>query len=613
GSYALVIGASEYRNGWDRLPGVKQDVSAVKETLESQGFEVRVVLDPTRENFDRAMKQFIDDYGYVEKNRLLIYFAGHGHTEKGSDDRVFGYIVPVDAPLPDRDRVGFKRSAVSMDAIEAYARLIETRHALFVFDSCFSGSLVSRSTVVPPEISDATAKAVRQFITSGAANQEVPDRSVFRDLFVRGINGAADLNGDRYVTGSELAMYLKSQVTEYSRGAQTPQYGKIRDTKLDLGDYVFMVTGALKPPPKMEVITEPVPVGTLRVTAFNKGMEVYVNGEKAGTAAYGGQKFTIKNVPARGTVEIRGRTGDLETVKRVAVGEGQETPVELMFDRIVNSLGMELKFVPGGTFMMGCTAEEADRAWGLFKQGYPDTPKEWFTNATPRREVTISQGNYVGMFEVTQEQWKRVMGTAPSYFQSPKYADCPDCPVEQVSWDEVQEFIKKLNELEGCNGCYRLPTEAEWEYYARAGTTGDYAGDLDRLAWYGNNAGNKVFDAQALWAQYKSAGYMTKILENGNRTHSIVETKQSKQPNGFGLYNLHGNVWEWCEDWYGSDSYQKGPSVDPRGPSGGSSRVMRGGGWSSSAVHCRSAYRDFHDPGFRLIILGFRLLRIADR
>lgn len=498
-----------------------------------------------------------------------------------------------------------------MDAIEASARLIETRHALFVFDSCFSGSLVSRSTVVPPEISDATAKAVRQFITSGAANQEVPDRSIFRDLFVRGIKGAADLNGDRYVTGSELAMYLKSQVTEYSRGAQTPQYGKIRDTKLDLGDYVFMVTGAPNPPPKMEVIAEPVPVGTLRVTAFNKGMEIYVNGEKAGVATYGGQKFTIKNVPARGAVEIRGRTGDMETVKRVAVGEGQETPVELMFDRIVNSLGMELKYVPGGTFLMGCTAEEANRAWVLYKQGKSDVPESWFTDATPRHEVTIRQGNYVGMFEVTQEQWKRVMGTTPSYFQPPKYADCPGCPVEQVSWDEVQEFIKKLNEMEGCTECYRLPTEAEWEYYARAGTTGDYAGDLDKLAWYGNNAGNKVVDAQAMWAQYKVDGYVTQILANGNRTHSIDETRRSKQPNGFGLYNLYGNVYEWCGDWYGG--YSTESVADPKGPSAGSYRVFRGGGWYDSAVYCRSALRSGVVPGLRDFGLGFRLLRIGDR
>ena len=504
----------------------------------------------------------------MEKNRLLVYFAGHGHTETGTDGRVFGYIVPVDAPVPDRDRVGFKRSAVSMDAIEASARLIETRHALFVFDSCFSGSLVSRSTVVPPEISDATAKAVRQFITSGAANQEVPDRSIFRDLFVRGIKGAADLNGDRYVTGSELAMYLKSQVTEYSRGAQTPQYGKIRDTKLDLGDYVFMVTGTPNPPPKMEVIAEPVPVGTLRVTAFNKGMEIYVNGEKAGVATYGGQKFTIKNVPARGTVEIRGRTGDMETVKRVAVGEGQETPVELMFDRIVNSFGMEFVLIPAGTFMMGSPTSETGRS-----------------DDEVQHEVRISQAFYMGKYEVTQREWKAVIG------------ECLRCefpgitnPVTGVSWEDTQEFIKKLNELER-EAMYRLPSEAEWEYACRSGVTRENTEYLDPIAWYLKNSGGEL--------------------------HPVGQ----KLPNKWGLYDMYGNVEEWCEDWYGEKYYQNSANVDPKGPSNGLSRVCRGGSWTDDAVDCRSANRgycspsesDLDMPHVRPGFLGFRLVRRADR
>jgi formylglycine-generating enzyme required for sulfatase activity len=222
-----------------------------------------------------------------------------------------------------------------------------------------------------------------------------------------------------------------------------------------------------------------------------------------------------------------------------------------------NSIGMEFALIPAGEFMMGS----------------PDADKEAFKGEKPQHRVTISKPFYLGKYMVTQAQWEAVMGNNPSKFNG------LNNPVENVSWDDVQEFIKKLNQKEGGNK-YRLPTEAEWEYAARAGMTstysfGDDAGALGRYAWYKGNS--------------------------GETTHPVG----GKEPNAWGLYDMHGNVWEWVQDWYGG--YAGSSATDPRGPSSGSFRVLRGGSWGSDAGGCRSARRSCDTPGGRDLTLGFRL------
>jgi formylglycine-generating enzyme required for sulfatase activity len=238
-----------------------------------------------------------------------------------------------------------------------------------------------------------------------------------------------------------------------------------------------------------------------------------------------------------------------------------------------NSIGMQFVYIKPGTFMMGSHIglDETVRKYGgdakLYKVEHP------------QHEVTISKPFYLQSTEVTQWQWERVMGNNPSFFK-----ECGDgCPVEAVSWDDAQKFIKKLNEMEGTDK-YRLPTEAEWEYAARAGTTTAFSfeGDISKLneyAWYSDNSEGK--------------------------THPVGE----KKPNAWGLYDMHGNVYEWVEDdWH--DNYDGAPDDgrawvdDPRG----ASRVMRGGGCRSDAHYCRSARRD-NWPGYRYNLVGFRLSR----
>jgi len=220
---------------------------------------------------------------------------------------------------------------------------------------------------------------------------------------------------------------------------------------------------------------------------------------------------------------------------------------------IVNSIGMRFVPLPAGTFTMG----EGKQA----------------------HQVTLTRSFELGVYEVTQEQYEAVMGTTPSHFKGPQN------PAENVSWDEAVEFCRKLSELPAEKSAgyeYRLPTEAEWECACRAGTKtqysfGDSASELGAYEWYGENS--------------------------GKTTHPVG----GKKPNAWGLYDMHGNVWEWCQDWYGD--YPSGSVTDPTGAASGSVRVFRGGSWSGSPRGCRSAGRFRYSPGPRCDYLGFRVLR----
>jgi hypothetical protein len=254
-SHALLIGVSDYTNGWPKLRGVPEDIKAVAAALQKIGFTTELVMDPDRAGLDRAITGFIARHGTRPDNRLLFYYAGHGHTLTASYGGETGYIVPRDAPDPGKDRAGFMGSAISMQRIEEYARRIEAKHALFVFDSCFSGSVFYPTRAIPEVVQEKSTRPVRQFITSGAKDQPVPDYSVFRREFIAAITGEAGQGKDGYLTGSQLGMYLEDKVTAYSRRTQTPQYGKLQDPNLDRGDFIFILpklppgsTAAIHPP-----------------------------------------------------------------------------------------------------------------------------------------------------------------------------------------------------------------------------------------------------------------------------------------------------------------------------------------------------------------------------
>lgn len=330
-SHALVIGVSEYTKGLPSLPGVVRDVEAVSAALGKQGFQTEVLMNPTRATFDQVMRGFIRRWGQSAQNRLLIYFAGHGYTFKTIDGRDLGYIVPADAPLPSEDIGAFKETAISMSEIENYAYQIESKHVMFVFDSCFSGSLFEAMRAVPDAIASKTALPVRQFITAGTAEQTVPDNSIFSRQFVEGLSGEADLNKDGYVTGSELGMFLENSVTNYSHRAQTPRYGKIRNPKLDKGDFVFALPESFRPSIAEGAVSQPPAIDPLAVELkywetiqnshnpedFKAYLQEYPNGRFAALA-----RLRVVEAPTKSESKERAKPLTVDVIKRYVTQSG---------------------------------------------------------------------------------------------------------------------------------------------------------------------------------------------------------------------------------------------------------------------------------------------------
>jgi uncharacterized caspase-like protein len=237
--HALVVGITNYER-WPDLPNAVKDAKEVETNLKQLGFEVKLVLDPTSREMKSALTEVVYSMGNQKNRALLVYFAGHGETIDLADGTKLGYIIPSDCPLKTEDPMGFDDKAVSMKEMEILALKVKSKHLLMVFDSCFSGSIFNLVRAAPVDISEKSAMPVRQFITAGGAGEQVPDQSVFKVVFLNGIAGDADLNGDGYVTGSELGMHLQEKVVNYSRGGQHPQYGKINNPKLDRGDFIFV-------------------------------------------------------------------------------------------------------------------------------------------------------------------------------------------------------------------------------------------------------------------------------------------------------------------------------------------------------------------------------------
>ena len=317
--------------------------------------------------------------------------------------------------------------------------------------------------------------------------------------------------------------------------------------------------------------------GNLSVNFKPFGSDVYVDGVKVGQSPRVFNGVLVGNH----NVEIR-KSGYATSRQTVTISEGQTASISgsltsstssssantlssngsslsgnALTIPVKNGINIEMVKVEAGSFDMGATPE-MENPWEAEK---------------PVHRVTLTNNYYVGKYEITQALWQAVMGSNPSHFKGDAL------PVEQVSWKDCQKFITKLNRLTGKN--FRLPTEAEWEYAARGGNKSRgyrYSGSntIDDVAWYENDA--------------------------LSQTHPVG----TKQPNELEIYDMTGNVMEWCQDWYGS--YSSSPQVNPTGAASGSYRVVRGGGWSDSARGCRTSDRDFISPGGRFSNLGLRLV-----
>ena len=372
---------------------------------------------------------------------------------------------------------------------------------------------------------------------------------------------------DIYVDGSRLGttrwtgtLELGEHSVETRQASHHSAYTNVRITPQSAGQTI--------------TLNNPLPIyGSLIVDGSPADVDVYVDGKKVGTSPLFVSELLI------GTHKIRlEKDGYDQQEKTVQIAENQESMLDFTLAKetpkalpqpvpdasstgnqtfTVNGVSFTMIAVKGGTFTMGATSEQGSDA---------------YSDERPTHQVTLSD-YYIGETEVMQELWKAVMGSNPSYFSG------TNLPVECVSWNDCQTFITKLNQLTGKN--FRLPTEAEWEYAARGGQKSKgykYAGSnaLSDVAWYWDNSSSK--------------------------THPVKQ----KQANELGLYDMSGNVWEWCQDWYGN--YGSAAQTNPTGPSSGSYRVCRGGGWYYSASGCRVADRGGDSPGSRYSDWGFRVV-----
>ncbi len=241
-------------------------------------------------------------------------------------------------------------------------------------------------------------------------------------------------------------------------------------------------------------------------------------------------------------------------------GTTKGLPKALVVD-LGGGVKMDFVLIPAGSFMMGS----------------PVAGRDVFSDERPPHRVRITRPFYLGKYLVTQQQWQAVMGSNPSHFKG------ANNPIENVPWADYQTFLEKLNaKAPAGTGKFQLPTEAQWEYACRAGSTtrycfGDDRSQLGQYAWYSANS--------------------------GGTTHPVGR----KKPNAWGLYDMHGNLWEWCSDWYDGGYYVHSGTIDPAGPALGTCRVIRGGAWSYDALDCRSAFRGDFDLGGGLDFIGLRV------
>jgi formylglycine-generating enzyme required for sulfatase activity len=722
GYYALIIGCGEYKSGWPMLPNPVKDAKEIADMFLNKGWSIRTVFNPNSRQLKKELSRLVAGPGRDPAKAILVWFSGHGHTIEEVDGTALGYLVPADAPDPDRNLGEFIDKAVSMRQIETVSRQIYSKHVLMIFDSCFSGGIFQMVRTKPSlVIEEKVAYPVRQFITAGTETEKVPDKSVFKDVFIQAINdGFADLNRDDYVTGEELGSYLYEQVLNYSRKKQHPQFGKINNPKLDKGDFVFELAQSditIEAP-----LVEKKAEAFLAVDANIRGALVYLDGDIVGKTPLS----KIQVSPGDHILEVE-KEGYKNYRKRIQFNVGWFQNISVVLeksdppkarlhvktepsDAVIKILNIVPKFhqgitLPPGSYHLQVSADgwETKTLWvklepgeartfhlilrrmipivlknkaasrknravnkdrqdsslssskvkiapgesqeepltgmqfvwipeGLFKMGCVSESNECDDDEMPVHEVSVD-GFWMGKYEVTLSQFdqfvtdtgyitdaekdteeksgcwsmveeygqRRWDWKAEANWRSPGYLQSGDMPVVCVSWNDVHAFRRWISRKTGQS--FRLPTEAEWEYACRAGSLSPrfWGDNPDNACQYANVADQTK---EGKWRQG------TDEIHKCSDGHYHASLVGSFKPNGFGLHDMLGNVWEWCEDVYLSDAYVSHVHKNPVNQKGGASRVIRGGCRVVKPKFVRSASRYSNPSDGCYGNLGFRLVRL---
>ena len=549
--YALVIGVSEYeKEGFPNLRYADRDANELAAELKKQDFAVLTVIGKlaTKEKVEQELDRFLAATRRLGKQDIvMIYFAGHGVQMTVPVIRAGGQKEKVESPfLCVRDSLkSDPATMVSLNrVIEGLNAQSGCRHNLLLVDACRNNPNRGARTLDGGTVTRLPPKI--SILFSGSPGQlSYESEKVRHGVFTHAL--LEGLRGEAKNARDEVSwLFLASYVA-----TEVPILASELLEDDDLRQQPNLINNSFGSPILGRVSKDSSP-------DMVKPVRPPTNPT---------QRPPLLVAPF-GATEI--------SASRAAWSKFLGRP-----ERFTNGIGMEFVLVPPGTYTMGSPESE---------EGHSDREQA--------HRVTISEPFYVSIHEVTQKQYESLTGQNPSGFsRSGRYADRVTgedtslFPVESVSWEDASKFCGMLTSRFGSDGRYALPREAEWEYFCRAGTTSVFHFG-DRLAGdFANHDGNYPY------------GTSTKGRDLGRPTRV-----GSYGANGFGLFDLHGNVWEWCQDWYDGDYYSQSMSTNPSGPSSGSSRVLRGGSWFSHASYCRSACRDYVLPDSRGSRGGFRVV-----
>jgi formylglycine-generating enzyme required for sulfatase activity len=589
--HALVLGVSKYEKR-PALPHAVEDARELSSFLQRMGFKVTLLIDPTSRQLKRALSDLGTGPGREPERGIVVYYAGHGETQPMPDGTRVGWIIPRDCPQFQKDPAGFFNLAISIKDIATYSVDIQSRHVLMLFDAAFSGAAFLLEPPVLAAITEKSALPVRQYIIAGKEGEPGPEPGIFVRFLLKGLEGDADMVADGYITGSELGVYLEHRLRETTGGKQHPQYGLINVPSLAGGDFIFQrarAVPATAQTARLTIKTDPegALVNVLNIKQrFSQGMELRPGEYHLEVSARGHQPERTWITLAAGedkTIDIR-----LKKIEKV----------------ITNSLGMKFVFTDPGTFLMGSAARDAaalqdeqQHSVTVSKGYYLQTTEvivaqfRQFVMATGHKtEAETTGGCWIstaggGWKRKKESNWKN-----PDSREAAAFQQTDKLPVTCVSWNDAQAFITWLSKKEG--KVYALPTEAEWEYSCRAGTTTPFA------------FGKCLSTDQANYGGIDQSFADCKSSYRLNRKKPVPVASLAANP--WGIFDMHGNVAEWCEDWYGP--YPSKPVVDPKGPSSGADRVLRGCHWLNTASECRSAKRSSFPPNFASDVVGMRLV-----
>ncbi len=512
-SRALVIGVSGYAETWSPLENTVQDAAQVADALSKQGFSVTLLTDGmpaakcigeggcrlrtlngllSSDVLRSELREFLVNEGNEPSTRLLIWYAGHGATLGGE-----GFILGVDAPHASDAR--FPLHAVQMREIGSWVRLAKSNHVLIVFDSCFGATVFEPRQEVRPSlpVHQMLLSPVRQFITSGGPQEEVPDVSVFKGRFIEAILGkatAANPNGDRFLTASELGLYLSLAVHVETEGRQTPQYGELLDRRYDRGNFVFRWLGS----------------------------------DDSGAGR-------IITPPTEQRIEIPLPFRDCDQCPQLVT-------------------------LKAGRFVMG----------------------------DARRPQSVDNSFAIGTHEVTFDEWERCVAEGGCGYQ-------PDDagwgrgrhPVIRINLRDIEAYLSWLSRKTGYQ--YRLPTEVEWEYAARAGSGGEF--------WFGDEMSSGRANCRGCGVTHGEGTLPVGSFDVDQG--GVCRPDRLGGENCFGLHDVHGNVWEWA-----CTEIAEGARCREA--------VVRGGSWANGVHLVRAASRARVSDSTRSAGVGLRVVREVD-